>query len=142
MKCPICYKKFKNDLNYINHLELFHKNNKDCGCQDGGKKYGEKYIPTNNNMSKKLQQTMIRAQNKINQVEKNINTNALAFSLKLDKKEINKIPVGVREKVQNLLLENQYLRGVVEANNKQIQIMKRQVDKCIANIGVHYTIKK
>lgn len=85
---------------------------------------------------------MIRAQNKINQVEKNINTNALAFSLKLDKKEINKIPVGVREKVQNLLLENQYLRGVVEANNKQIQIMKRQVDKCIANIGVHYTIKK
>lgn len=135
MKCPICLKNFKNDNNFLNHLEFSHKNNKDCGCQEGGSK------PLND-MSKKLEQTMLRAQNKINQVEKNINTNAIAFGLKLNKKDINKIPIGVREKVQNLLLENQYLRGVVEANNKQIQIMKRQVDKCIANIGVHYTIKK
>jgi hypothetical protein len=55
----------------------------------------------------------------------------------MKKKELDKIPVDVRDKVKNLLLENQYLRGVIDGNNKQIQIMKKQVELCITQFVMH-----
>ena len=61
--------------------------------------------------------------------------NALEFGLKMKKTELDKIPVDIRDKVKNLLLENHYLRGVIDGNNKQIQIMKKQVELCIMQIG-------
>lgn len=146
MKCPMCKKNIKNDIEYIDHLEKKHKNSGNCGC-GGSALLPRGRVPVEGSineekMAKKLKNTMETARKKIEQVEKNVNTNAIAFGLKMDKRDINKIPIGVREKVENLLLENQYLRGIVEANDKQIKIMKKQVDKCISNIGVHYVIKK
>ena len=66
-----------------------------------------------------------------------MNMNALEFGLKMKKKELDKIPADIRDKVKSVLLENQYLRGVIDGNNKQIQIMKKQVDLCISQIGMH-----
>jgi len=146
MKCPICKKKMKNDIDYIDHLESRHKSKDDCGCGGSGLlPRGRVPVEKNldgNKMAAKLKATMEKARKTVEQVEKNINTNALAFGLKMNKKDVEKLPKGVREKVENLLLENQYLRGVVEANDKQIKIMKSQVDKCIGSIGVHYVIKR
>jgi len=142
----MCKINIKNDIEYIDHLEKKHKNSSDCGC-GGSALLPRGKIPIEKNINedkiaKKIKSTMEKARKTVEQVEKNVNTNAIAFGLKINKKEIDKIPKDVREKVENLLLENQYLRGVVEANNKQIQIMKKQVDKCINNIGVHYIIKR
>lgn len=142
MNCPICSIKIKNDKNYIRHLEKKHKNSNNCGCDsgEGGSVSGgggEKVKIENI-----LHTTMEKARKKVEMVEKSLNMNALEFGLKMGKKEIDRIPIGVRDKVQNLLLENQYLREIVQANNKQIQIMKKHVDLCISQIGVHYDIHK
>ena len=55
--------------------------------------------------------------------------------LKMKKKELDKIPVDIRDKVKSVLLENQYLRGIIDGNNRQIQAMKKQVELCIRQIG-------
>ena len=131
MICPICRSKFKSEKNYINHLEKKHKEEDNCGCDgiDGGAA-----PPKNANMSQ-LEKSIERAKKKVEDAEKSISMNALEFGLKMKKKELDKIPVDIRDKVKNLLLENQYLRGVIDGNNKQIQIMKKQVDLCIQQIG-------
>ena len=123
MICPICKLKLKNEKSYINHLEKKHKEEDDCGC-DGVSGGGE-------SMSQ-LERSIERARKKVEDAEKSMNMNALEFGLKMNKKELDKIPVDVRDKVKNLLLENQYLRGVIDGNNKQIQIMKKHVDLCIS----------
>lgn len=152
MICPICSIKIKNDKNYIRHLEKKHKNSNNCGCDssEGGSSgsggSGVSGVSSGGGEKVKIENilhtTMEKARKKVEMVEKSLNMNALEFGLKMGKKEIDKIPIGVRDKVQNLLLENQYLRGVVQANNKQIQIMKKHVDLCISQIGVHYDIHK
>ena len=123
MICPICKLKLKNEKSYINHLDKKHKEEDDCGC-DGLSGGGE-------SMSQ-LEKSIERARKKVEDAEKSMNMNALEFGLKMKKKELDKIPVDVRDKVKNLLLENQYLRGVIDGNNKQIQIMKKHVDLCIS----------
>jgi len=123
MICPICQSKLKNEKSYITHLEKKHKEEDDCGC-DGLSGGGE-------SMSQ-LEKSIERARKKVEDAEKSMNMNALEFGLKMKKKELDKIPVDVRDKVKNLLLENQYLRGVIDGNNKQIQIMKKHVDLCIS----------
>ena len=123
MICPICKVKLKNEKSYVNHLEKKHKEEDDCGC-DGVIGGGE-------SMSQ-LEKSIERAKKKVEEVEKSISMNALEFGLKMKKTELDKIPVGVRDKVKNLLLENHYLRGVIDGNNKQIQIMKKQVELCIS----------
>ena len=131
MNCPICQSKFKSEKNYINHLEKKHKEEDDCGCDgiDGGAH------PTDN-MSQ-LEKSIERAKKKVENAEKSISMNALEFGLKIKKTELDKIPLDVRDKVKNLLLENHYLRGVIDGNNKQILIMKKQVEFCIKQIGMH-----
>ena len=80
---------------------------------------------------------MSQLEKSIERAKKNVeNANALEFGLKMKKKELDKIPADIRDKVKSVLLENQYLRGVIDRNNKQIQIMKKQVDLCISQIGI------
>jgi hypothetical protein len=130
MICPICKFKLKNEKSYIAHLEKKHKEEDDCGCDgiDGGAP------PTT--MSE-LEKSIERAKKKVENAEKSISMNALEFGLKIKKKDLDKIPEDIRDKVKNLLLENQYLRGVIDGNNKQILIMKKQVELCIKQIGAH-----
>ena len=132
MICPICQSKLKNDREYINHLEKKHKEEGDCGCDQGGSgcsSGGGIKITT------KLEKTIERAKKKVEDAEKSMNMNALEFGLKMKKKELDKIPVDIRDKVKSVLLENQYLRGIIDGNNRQIQAMKKQVELCIMQIG-------
>jgi len=131
MICPICQSKLKNEKSYITHLEKKHKEEDDCGCDgiDGGG------APTKNASMSQLEKTIERAKKKVEEAEKSINMNALEFGLKMKKKELDKIPVDIRDKVKSILLENQYLRGVIDGNNRQIQAMKKQVELCIMQIG-------
>jgi hypothetical protein len=130
MICPICKLKLKDTKSYITHLEKKHKEEDDCGCDgiEGG---------TQPTTMSELEKSIERAKKKVENAEKSISMNALEFGLKIKKKDLDKIPDDVRDKVKNLLLENQYLRGVIDGNNKQILIMKRQVELCIRQIGVH-----
>jgi len=132
MICPICQSKLKNEREYINHLEKKHKEEGDCGCDKGGSgcsSGGGIKITT------KLEKTIERAKKKVEDAEKSMNMNALEFGLKMKKKELDKIPVDIRDKVKSVLLENQYLRGIIDGNNRQIQAMKKQVELCIMQIG-------
>ena len=131
MNCPICQLKFKSEKNYINHLEKKHKEDNNCGC-DGIEGGGA--TPKNANMSQ-LERSIERARKKVEEAEKSMNMNALEFGLKMKKKELDNIPVNIRDKVKSVLLENQYLRGIIDGNNKQIQSMKKQVELCIMQIG-------
>ena len=49
--------------------------------------------------------------------------------------KLEKMPADIRDKVKSVLLENQYLRGIIDGNNRQIQAMKKQVELCIRQIG-------
>ena len=49
--------------------------------------------------------------------------------------KLEKMPADIRDKVKSVLLENQYLRGIIDGNNRQIQAMKKQVELCIMQIG-------
>lgn len=130
MICPICKVKLKNEKSYINHLEKKHKEEDDCGCDGVSGGGGVESMS-------QLEKSIERAKKKVEEAEKSINMNALEFGLKMKKTELDKIPVDIRDKVKNLLLENHYLRGVIDGNNKQILIMKKQVELCIRQIGVH-----
>jgi len=135
MICPICQSKLKNEKNYIMHLEKKHKEKGDCGC--GTTAIGGGTTTTTTTTTTQLEKSIERARKKVENAEKSMNMNALEFGLKMKKKELDKIPADIRDKVKSVLLENQYLRGVIDGNNKQIQIMKKQVDLCISQIGMH-----
>ena len=130
MICPICQSKLKNEREYINHLEKKHKEEGDCGCDKGGSG-----CSSGGDSGTKLEKTIKRAKKKVEDAEKSMNMNALEFGLKMKKKELDKIPVDIRDKVKSVLLENQYLRGIIDGNNRQIQAMKKQVELCIRQIG-------
>jgi len=112
------------------HLEKKHKEKGDCGCDKGGSGCSSGGTP-----GIKLENTIKRARKKVEDAEKSMNMNALEFGLKMKKKELDKIPADIRDKVKSVLLENQYLRGIIDGNNKQIQTMKKQVELCIMQIG-------
>jgi hypothetical protein len=130
MICPICQSKLKNEREYINHLEKKHKEEGDCGCDKGGSG-----CSSGGDSGTKLEKTIKRARKKVEDAEKSMNMNALEFGLKMKKKELDKIPSDIRDKVKSVLLENQYLRGIIDGNNRQIQAMKKQVELCIMQIG-------
>ena len=131
MICPICQSKLKNEKSYITHLEKKHKEEDDCGCDglDGGG------VPSKIANMSQLDKTIERARKKVEEAEKSINMNALEFGLKMKKNELDKMPADIRDKVKSVLLENQYLRGIIDGNNRQIQAMKKQVELCIMQIG-------
>jgi len=131
MICPICQSKLKNEKSYITHLEKKHKEEDDCGC-DGISGGG---APSKKPSMSQLEKTIERAKKKVEEAEKSINMNALEFGLKMKKTELDKMPADIRDKVKSVLLENQYLRGIIDGNNRQIQAMKKQVELCIMQIG-------
>ncbi len=131
MICPICQSKLKNEKNFINHLEKKHKEEGDCGCDKGGSG-----CSSGGASGTELEKTIERARKKVQDAEKSMNMNALEFGLKMKKKELDKIPADIRDKVKSVLLENQYLRGIIDGNNKQIQAMKKHVELCIKQLGV------
>jgi len=131
MICPICQSKLKNEKNFINHLEKKHKEEGDCGCDKGGSG-----CSSGGASGTELEKTIERARKKVEDAEKSMNMNALEFGLKMKKKELDKIPADIRDKVKSVLLENQYLRGIIDGNNRQIQAMKKQVELCIRQLGV------
>ena len=131
MICPICQSKLKNEREYINHLEKKHKEEGDCGCDKGGSGCSS----GGGAPGTKLENTIKRARKKVEDAEKSMNMNALEFGLKMKKKELDKIPADIRDKVKSVLLENQYLRGIIDGNNRQIQAMKKQVELCIMQSG-------
>jgi len=132
MICPICQSKLKNEREYIMHLEKKHKEKGDCGCIE---KKGGSGCSSGGTPGIKLENTIKRARKKVEDAEKSMNMNALEFGLKMKKKELDKIPADIRDKVKSVLLENQYLRGIIDGNNRQIQAMKKQVELCIMQIG-------
>ena len=125
--CSLCNKKYKRLNNYIKHFES--KHNK-CNCVGGGTK--------DKNMAKVFE----KAKKSIDKTMKQIENNTIEFGLdiNLNKKEIEKIPVELREKIKSLILENQYLKGTINTQDKQIKLMKRQIDTCIKSVGLHYSV--
>ena len=103
MICPICKVKLKNEKSYVNHLEKKHKEDDDCGCD--GVSGGGGGVESMSQLEKSIE----RARKKVEEAEKSINMNALEFGLKMKKTELDKIPVDIRDKVKNLLLENHLL---------------------------------
>ena len=128
IECPICYQKFRSDNNYLKHLEKNHEN-QDCGCQGGGKKM------------KNFENVLKNAKEKIDKIESNIQMNSITYGLKIHKKDLDKIPLPLKEKIKSIGLENEFLKGTIKAQEKQIRLMKTQIDKCIKSIGIHYEIK-
>jgi len=127
VSCPICHKKCKDDLHYLKHLEEKHKN-ENCGCQGGGSKY--------------LKNTLNKAKKRIEKAEKDLQMNAIKYNLKLTNQDISKLPPQIKEKMQNIALENEYLKGMIKSQEKQIRQMKTHIDKCINSIAIQYIVKK
>jgi len=145
-ECPICHKKCKNDNTYLDHLEKIHKNN-DCGCDNvkkgGAPKKGQMFFKgADKEQMENFEKILKDARNKIEKIDSNMQMNAVKYGLKLGKKDIEKIPLPVREKIKSLLMENEYMKGVVKAQENQIKIMKKHIDKCIDSVGFHYVVKK
>lgn len=140
-ECPLCFKKCKNDNDFISHLEKVHKND-DCEC--GEKSGGGKVLfkGADKEQMENFEKILKEAKNKVERIQANMQMNSLKYGLKLGKKDIDKIPLPVREKIKSLLMENEYMRGVVKAQENQIKLMKKQIDKCIDSVGFHYVIKK
>ena len=151
ISCGICKKNFKTMDTYFSHIEKKHAKSLDCDCDKGGgavkkiKVKNNKDLKKDKPLSKKEMQSIFnKARNDINNTLEQIELNSIQYGLKIDlnKKEINKIPKGIKDKVQSILMENEYLKGVIEAQENQIKLMKKQMDKCINNLGVHYSIYK
>lgn len=141
IKCPICDKQCKNNSNYINHLEKKHKDN-DCGCDE--KSGGGKIVfkGADKEQMENFEKILREARDKIQKAEENMQSNAIKYGLKLGKKDIEKIPLPIRDKIKNVMMENEYLRGVIKGQDNQIKIMKKHIDKCIDNVGFQYVIRK
>jgi len=132
IECPLCHKKLRDHNEFMDHLEKVHKND-DCNCgQAGGK-----ILRDMNNFENKL----VKVRDKIKKVEENMKMDAIQYGLKIGKRDVNKMPIEIREKVKSLLLENEYLKGSLKMQEKQINLMKRQINKCIDSVGIHYVIK-
>lgn len=142
IKCKACGKEYKYLKCYIKHVELKHTNN--CQCpQDGGAKKirikKEKYPVPNPIPKKKMNKIFINADDKIKSIEKNI---ALE-SLLTDKSQntFKMLPIYMQNRLRKLLLENEYLKGMIKSKNLQIKELQKNINKCIDNIGQYYTLK-
>lgn len=130
VECPICMKKYKTDGSYIKHLEREHKNG--CGCGVGGGRL----------LKKDFDEKMERLREKIKKVDADIAMNVVRYDLKMNDRELEGIPVMIREKIRGLVMENEYLRGQIKGQEEQIKLMKRQVNKCIESAGIHLEVRE
>jgi len=140
VKCPLCKRKCSNDNDFISHLEKVHKNDDcECGEQGGGKPV---FKGMDRSEMENFEKILKEARSKISKVEEDMRMNSIQFGLKIGKKEVDKIPGPVKEKVRNVIMENEYLKGLIKAQDAQIKMMKKHIDKCIDSVGFQYVIKK
>ena len=59
----------------------------------------------------------------------------------MNKRDFNKLPIELKEKINKLVMENEYLKGVLSSQEKQIRLLKKQVDKCITKSSIQYVVK-
>ena len=59
----------------------------------------------------------------------------------MNKKDFENVPVEVKEKISKLILENEYLKGLLSSQEKQIRLMKKQIEKCIGKSTIQYIVK-
>jgi hypothetical protein len=137
--CPLCKRRCKTDREFLEHLEHKHKND-DCGC--GEQKGGKIFKGLDRDSMDNFEKILLDARSKMEKVEMDMKMNAVEYGLKLGKRDMEKIPLPVREKIRGILMENDYLKGVIKGQSSQIKMMKRQVDKCIDSVGFHYVIRK
>lgn len=142
IKCKECGKEYKYLKCYIKHVESKHGDNCECKQDGGAKKLKvkkSKYpvpkpIPKN-----KMNKVFTNADDKIKSIEKNV---ALE-SLLTDKTQntFNMLPIYMQDRLRKLLLENEYLKGMLKSKNLQIRELQKNINKCIDNIGQNFTLK-
>lgn len=140
--CPFCKKKYSNYRNYIKHLEREHKNALGCGCGMNGGDINLKKLEKRKILNDDFDEKIDNIRNNLKKIQTGINMNAITYDLKLGKKDLESIPLPIREKIKHLVLENEFLKGNLHSQEQQINLMKRQINKCIDNIGVHLRISE
>ena len=147
LKCSECGKIYKNPNNYLKHIE---KEIKKCECkQNGGiisllpKKKITVYTKSKPKTDKEMGKVFLRAKKVLDETMKKIEQNSIAYGLRnnMNKKDFNKLPIEMKEKINKLVMENEYLRGLLSSQEKQIRLMKRQVDACITKSTIQYVVK-
>lgn len=114
--CPECGKKFKTNKNYFRHLGLKHSEcNDQCGAGLSSKQF-----------SKKLDDVLIKTKD----IQKQIDVDSIVYDLKIGKKDVKDLSVETKNKIKDVVLENEYLKGVIDAQKKQIKTLERQMNKC------------
>jgi len=131
--CRECKKTYKSLYWYKRHIEIEHKENCNCGGGRRGKYPLLKPIP-----KKKMNKIFSNAEKKIKTIEANVELQVLLT----DKtQEIFKnLPLTVQKKIKKVFFENEYLKGMIKSKNSQIRELQKNVNKCIDNIGAHYSI--
>jgi len=112
--CPECGKKFKNPKNYFKHLGLKHQN---CDGQCGAGL-------SQKNFSKKLDDVLLKTK----EIQKQIDLDSIVYDLKIDKKD----DLSLKNKIKDLVLQNEYFKGVIDAQKKQIKTLEKQINKCFS----------
>ena len=145
--CGLCRRNFKKMDTYFNHIEKKHSNDCDCDKKGGSKKKIKiaKVEKSKKPLTKKEMQLVFNnakknIDNTLGQIE--LNTIRYGLDIDFDKKEINKIPKELQNKIRTVVMENEYLKGMLMSQENQIKLMKKQMDNCIKNLGVHYSIYK
>ena len=116
IECPECGKKFKSDKNYFKHLGLKHLNcNGQCGAGLSKKDF-----------SKKLDDVLLKTK----EIKKQIDLDSIVFDLKIGKKDVKDLSVETKSKIKDVVLQNEYFKGVIEAQKKQIKMLEKQINKC------------
>ena len=116
IECPECGKKFKTDKNYFRHLGLKHQNcNGQCGAGLSTKQF-----------SKKLDDVLLKTK----EIKKQIDLDSIVFDLKIGKKDIKDLSLETKSKIKDVVLQNEYLKGIVDSQKKQIKMLEKQIDKC------------
>lgn len=141
MKCPLCRKNCKNENEFLKHLEINHKN-EDCQCGDQKGGVDMVFKGADKEQMKNFEMILKNARSKIEKVDKDMKMNAIKYGLKIGKKNADKLPEPVKDKIKNVLLENEYLKGMIKAQEKQIRIMKTHINKCIDTVDFSYVVKK
>ena len=134
LECSNCGKVYKNTNMYLKHIEKELEKVK-CNCnKEGGKKVllPKKKIRVYHKSKPKTEKEMGRVFSKaktiLDETMKKIEQNSVIYGIKnnMNKKDFENVPVEVKEKISKLILENEYLKGLLSSQEKQIRLMKKQ----------------
>ena len=143
INCNICGKKYNNLIWYKKHIETKHLTKEECKCDSGGCIGGGKKIRIKKNMGKYPVEKPL-SKEKMNKIFKNAETklDIIADEVHLEallteksQKIFNTLPLNIQNKIKKLLLENEYLKGMVKSKNSEIKQLQKSLNKCINKIG-------